>query len=257
MIRPANILAAASLALCLAANANPVLPPEITIDITAIINPVAPGEGLGYQAIGFDGTNYWMARWGSSRVTRISTAGVFVDSFDIAGLSGIRSITWDGTHFWMANNTTTLTRVDPSTGTMLGTITVPVQSRYASYDPTADGGQGGFWIGNYTGDILLVSMQGTTLSTLPEANIGYSSRSGLALDRSGASPRLWTYFQGGTNNVDGPAAIEIGIAKCPWLLRHRLWWVRTCPNAVAVAMDPALALRKPAIPATAAAGAFG
>jgi len=209
MIRAASVFAAASLAFCLAAKADPVVPPAITIDITAIVEPVAPGEGVGYAAVGFDGINYWAARWASSRVTRISTAGAFVDSFDIEGLSGIRAMTWDGTHFWMANNTTTLWRVDPVTLSVLSTITLPVQSRYASFDPTADGGQGGFWIGNFSGDILLVSMQGVTLSTLPEANIGFSGRYGLALDRSGPSARLWTYFQGGTNNV------EIGSISLP------------------------------------------
>jgi hypothetical protein len=40
----------------------------------------------------------------------------------------------------------------------------------------------------------------------------------------------------------GAAAIDFRIAKCPLLPWHRRWWVGTCPNAVAVAVDPALAL---------------
>ena len=194
--------AMSGLLLCINAGAAPELPPAIKIDITAIVDPIAPGEGVGYAGIGFDGTNFWISRWASARFTRISPAGVFVDSFDIPGLTGTRAMTWDGTHFWMANNTSTLTRVDPVSRTVVGTISLPANSRYVSFDATADSGQGGFWIGNFNDDIRLVSMQGTTLSTLPAATVVFTGRYGLTLDRNGPNPRLWTYFQGGTNNVE-------------------------------------------------------
>lgn len=185
-----------------AGGAEPVLPPEISMDITAIIEPNLPGEGVGYAGIGFDGTHYWLSRWASARFTRISTAGTYVDSFEIAGLTGTRAMTWDGTHFWMANNTTTLTRVDPVTRTVVASIPLPSQARYVSFDAAADGGLGGFWIGNFNDDIRLVSMQGVSLSTLPAANVLFTGRYGLALHDTGPSPQLWAYFQGGANNVE-------------------------------------------------------
>ena len=73
--------AMSGLLLCINAGAAPELPPAIKIDITAIVDPIAPGEGVGYAGIGFDGTNFWISRWASARFTRISPAGVFVDSF--------------------------------------------------------------------------------------------------------------------------------------------------------------------------------
>jgi hypothetical protein len=197
-----SIIAAALMMCGLAAYAEPVLPPAFSIDITAIVDPVIPGEGAGYAAIGFDGSNFWVARWASARFTRISPTGAYIDSFDIPGLTGTRAMTWDGTHFWMANNTNTLTRVDPLTQTAVGNISLPSQARYASFDPTADNGQGGFWIGNFNDDIRLVNMQGTELTSLPAAGIAYTGRYGLAAETDNATPRLWAYFQGGANNVE-------------------------------------------------------
>jgi hypothetical protein len=185
-----------------AAHAEPVLPPQISLDITAIIEPNLPGEGVGYAGVGFDGTHYWVARWASARFTRISTAGAYVDSFEIAGLTGTRAITWDGTRFWMANNTNTLTRVNPTTRTVVATIPLPTVARYASFDAAANNGQGGFWVGNFNDDIQLVTMQGASIATLPAANIGFTGRYGVALDDGGQTPRLWTAFQGGANNFE-------------------------------------------------------
>lgn len=210
MFRSVGIIVAAGLAFCMAAQANPVLPPEFSIDITAIVEPVAPGEGLGYAGIGFDGTHFWLSRWASARITRITPAGEFVDSFDIPGLTGTRAMTWDGTHFWMANNTTTLSRVDPNTQTVVSTITVPSTARYLSYDPTADNGQGGFWIGNFNDDIQLVNMLGVSLTVLPAAGIGFTGRYGVALDFAQANPKLWTYFQGGAGSN-----MELGSISLP------------------------------------------
>lgn len=202
MIRRAFVLVFATLLPALPVRADPVLPPEITIDITAIIDVVAPGEGVGYAGIGFDGTHFWLTRWNSARVTRITPAGAFVDSFDIPGLANIRSMTWDGSQFWMANNTTTLTRVDPATRTVTGTISLPANSRYASYDPVANNSQGGFWIGNFSDDIRLVDMQGNLLEILPAASVGLTGRYGIALDRFGVNPKLWVYAQEIPNNVN-------------------------------------------------------
>lgn len=205
----ARYLLAAGLAFCVSAHADPVLPPAFSIDITAVVDPVNPGEGVGYAGVGFDGTNFWVARWATARVTRISPAGAYVDSFDIPGLTGIRAMTWDGSHFWMSNNTSTLSRVDPVTRTVVGTLAVPVAARYVSFDADADNGQGGFWIGNFNDDILLVSMTGTTLATLPAASVAYAGRYGVALDPGNGNPGLWAYFQGGAN------AVELGRIDLP------------------------------------------
>lgn len=195
-----------------ASSSEPVFPPEFSLDITAIIEPIAPGEGIGYSGIGFDGTNLWLSRWASGRITRISPAGAYIDSFEVPGLTGTRSMTWDGTHFWMANNTATLTRVDPVSRTVVGSINLPSAARYATFDASAASGQGGFWIGNFSDDIRLVNMQGNTLTTLPAANVVFTGRYGIALDPSPTNPALWAYFQGGENLVElGKITLPAGI----------------------------------------------
>jgi hypothetical protein len=177
--------------------------PQSNIDVTALVDPIFPTEGVGYAGVGFDGTDFWLSRWASARITRISTSGAYVDSFDIPGLTGTRAMTWDGTHFWIANNTTTLSRVDPVSKTVVATITLPITTRYATFDPTADAGAGGFWIGNFSTDIVLVGMTGATLSTIPAATIGSTGRYGIAFDNvTEPTPILWVFNQGGTNNVD-------------------------------------------------------
>ena len=191
------------------ANAQFELEPQFALNVTQIVDPVLPGEGQGYAAVGFDGADYWVGRWNSSRFTRISQAGVYLESFDIPGLTGTRNLTWDGTHFWAANTTTTLSRIDPVTKTVVATLTVPALARYASYDATADDGAGGFWIGNFSTDILLVSMTGNVLQTIPAETVVFGGRFGAAVDTSGATAVLWFFYQGGSNNV------EIGAIDLP------------------------------------------
>jgi len=183
------------------ANAQFELEPQFAVNVTQIVDPVLPGEGVGYAAVGFDGSDYWVARWASSRFTRISQAGAYLDSFDIPDLIGTRSLTWDGTHFWAANNTAVLSRIDPQTRTVVATLAVPTTVRYASYDATADGGAGGFWVGGYSTDLLLVDMTGNVLQTIAADTIGIGGRYGVAVDTTGDTAVLWVFYQGGTNNV--------------------------------------------------------
>lgn len=190
-----------ALLVCAPANAQFELDPQFAVNVTQIVEPVLPGEGTGYAAVGFDGSDYWVARWASSRFARISQAGAYLDSFDIPDLVGTRSLTWDGTHFWAANNTTVLSRIDPLTRTVVATLTVPATVRYASYDATADGGAGGFWVGNYSSDLLLVDMTGNVLQTIAAETVTFGGRYGVAVDTTGESAVLWVFYQGGTNNV--------------------------------------------------------
>ncbi|MEZ5454540.1 MAG: hypothetical protein R3F04_00220 [Lysobacteraceae bacterium] len=191
------------------ANAQFELEPQFAVNVTQIVDPVLPGEGLGYAAVGFDGSDYWVARWASSRFTRISQAGAYLDSFDIPDLVGTRSLTWDGTHFWAANNTTVLSRIDPQTRTVVATLAVPAIVRYASYDATADGGAGGFWVGDFSSDLLLIDMAGNVLQTIAADTIGIFARYGVAVDTTGDTAVLWVFYQGGTN------AVQLGAIDLP------------------------------------------
>lgn len=189
--------------------ANADLAVQFTRDVTT------PTGTNGHAAVGFDGTNFWVARWNaalSTDVSRITPAGALVDTFQIAGLSGTRSLTWDGTQFWAGNATTTLRRVDPVTKTVTATVTVPIAARYVTYDPTANSGAGGFWIGNFDTDIVQVSMTGATLATIPAATTAaMGGRYGIAFDNvSGPTPFLWVFYQTG-----GPSTASLGIIDLP------------------------------------------
>lgn len=208
------------------------LTPQFALDVTEIVEPHLPGEGVGYAAVGFDGTDYWIARWASSRFTRISQAGEYLDSFDIPNLSGTRSLTWDGTHFWAANNTTSLSRIDPVTRTVVATLTLPALTRYATYDATADAGAGGFWIGNYSSDVLLIDMSGNVLLTISAETVTFGGRYGAAVDNSGESPVLWFFYQGGANNVEiGAIDLPSGTPRAESL--DLMAWVPNATSALA------------------------
>ena len=56
-----------ALLVCAPANAQFELDPQFAVNVTQIVEPVLPGEGTGYAAVGFDGSDYWVARWASSR----------------------------------------------------------------------------------------------------------------------------------------------------------------------------------------------
>lgn len=166
-------------------------------------NITAATTESGHAGVGFDGTHIWIALWASDFIRIFQPDGTLVETIQIPGLTGTRSLTWDGTHFWAAVNTTTLYRVDPGTRTVVSTITVPLQARYASFDPSADGGAGGFWIGNFSTDIVLVDLSGNTLQTLPAAGFpNLTGRYGIAYDdTSGPTPFLWVFAQTPPSNT--------------------------------------------------------
>jgi hypothetical protein len=179
-----------------------------SIDVTTVTANPPTNDGLGYAAVGFDGTNYWVAKWASDTISRITPAGVLVDTFTIPGLTGTRSFTWDGSNLWAGNSTTTIYCIDPATKALCtsGTTTVPGPAsgaRYVSWDPTADGGVGGFWTGNFNTDIILISMIGTTLATIPAAGLP-GGLYGISFDNTTdpGQPFLWLFHQGGTNNCE-------------------------------------------------------
>ena len=205
-----KFLAVAAVTFGFAGAAHADLASQFSYDVTTLTG------NSGHAAVGFDGTNIWTARWSSAistDISRITPAGAFVDTFQIAGLSGTRSFTWDGSQFWAGNASTTLSRVDPVTKLVTATLTVPIAARYVTYDPTADGGAGGFWIGDFSSDIRQVSMTGATLATIPAATIAsFTSRYGIAFDNvSGPTPFLWVLFQG----TCGTAQSCLGIIDLP------------------------------------------
>ncbi len=140
---------------------------------------------------------FWTSRWASALLHRWTAAGTLIEEFSIAGVTGTRSLTFDGTYLYAGINTTAIQVIDPVTKTKVGTITAPQTVRYISYDPTADGGAGGLWLGNFSTNPQLISMTGTVLNTLTYASLGVTSIYGAAVDNySPGGPFLWFWGQG-------------------------------------------------------------
>lgn len=160
---------------------------------------------LGMAGVAYFNNEFWVSRWASDTLYRFTNSGSLISEFVIAGISGTRSITTDGTNLYLGNATNTIYTVDPSTQSLIGTIssTASVTSRFLTYDPTLDGGNGGFWTGNFNTDIVAISMSGVVLSTIPAATHGLGGMYGAAYDQfSSGGPYLWIYHQGGANTAE-------------------------------------------------------
>lgn len=150
------------------------------------------------------GTEIWISRWSSNTLFRFDYTGAFIDSFVVPGVTGTRSLTTDGTVAYLALNTNQLKKVDFTTHAVLATINLPALTgslnttvRWASYDPTLDGGAGGFWIGNWDTDILTVGMTGAQLlPIIPATSHGLTAMYGAAIDNlTPGGPFLWVNNQ--------------------------------------------------------------
>ncbi|MFO7524216.1 MAG: T9SS type A sorting domain-containing protein [Ignavibacteriaceae bacterium] len=140
---------------------------------------------------------FWTSRWASNINHRWTSSGTLIEQFTVTGVTGVRAFTYDGTFVYAGQNTTTIAIIDPVTRMMVGSITAPQTVRYLTYDPTANGGAGGLWLGNFSTNLQLISMTGTVLTTHPYASLGVTSIYGAAWDGySAGGPFLWLWGQG-------------------------------------------------------------
>lgn len=164
----------------------------------------AAAGDAGMAAVAFYNNEFWVSRWGSDTVYRFSSTGVLISEFTISGLSGTRSFTTDGTYLYAGTASTTIYRIDPSLQQLAPphiTSSSSVTARFCTYDPTLNSGNGGFWIGNFSTDIVAISMSGAVLSTIPAATHGLTGMYGAAIDNNTpGGPYLWIFNQGGTNS---------------------------------------------------------
>ncbi|MCL2167714.1 MAG: T9SS type A sorting domain-containing protein [Lentimicrobiaceae bacterium] len=161
----------------------------------------------GTAAIATDGEFFYMPRTTTGLWTKHTLTGEQVDMFLISGLT-LRALAYDGHYFWGGNATTTLYKIDMQANppAQVGTITTPVNVRYCAFDPTADSGNGGFWIGDWASNIVLISTTGATLYNIPAAAHGLTNTSGIVWDGiSSGGPYLWT--------IDGNSSVPVTIRQ--------------------------------------------
>ncbi|MGL4596352.1 MAG: hypothetical protein ACRCYO_02415, partial [Bacteroidia bacterium] len=166
------------------------------------------GAGSGNAGVVVLGTEVWVSRWGSDTISSFDLFGTMTSQFTVAGVTGVRSMTTDGTHIYAGANTSSIFKIDPVTETLVSTINVPsvANIRYCSYDPSANSGGGGFWVGTWATDFTLVSMTGSVLSSVPAASHALTASYGLTLGDNG---KLWSFHQTGANNAADIIQVDI------------------------------------------------
>ncbi|NLF43764.1 MAG: fibronectin type III domain-containing protein, partial [Bacteroidales bacterium] len=175
--------------------ASTVTAQKATWDILYSWSTSAPAE----QAIACNGTNFYTTFWNGAGVfNKYSMAGVFESTFTIATASGIRDLAYDGQFYYGGASSSTLYQLDLVNQTQVSSIAATgITIRHCTYDPTADGGNGGFWIGNWT-DLYLVSRTGAILTTGPAVADVYGSAYD---DVTAGGPYLWFFSQSGASEL--------------------------------------------------------
>lgn len=189
-------------------NLGPVNPntPDALWDVRGQFNPTTLSGSVSLAGVAWTGSEWWITRWNNDSIWIFDAGFALVAGITIPGTAtptnGIRSLTSDGTFLYSAANLATgLKKIDPTTQSVVGTIPTPAIAgavRWATYDPTADAGAGGFWIGNFGTDIWQMSMTGAVLNTIPAAIHGLTGMYGAAWDGTSLPgvPYLWIHNQG-------------------------------------------------------------
>ncbi len=191
----------------------------VKVERKVILNDVSPAININYIAppnrdlwdiLGFfscqvngqpgietNGQHIFTCDWraGYTGFYKYDMDGTFIESFDIAGATQIRDMAYDGTYFYGSPASMTINIMDFEAQTLIGTIPVTCDSitgvRHIAYDPGLDGGNGGFWIGNWD-ELGAVTMDGEQI--YGNINPTVQNVYGSAHDPwSAGGPYLWLF----------------------------------------------------------------
>ncbi|MBL0174453.1 MAG: M6 family metalloprotease domain-containing protein [Ignavibacteria bacterium] len=146
----------------------------------------------------FIGDQFWTSRAGSDYLYRWTLDGQLVGEFTISGAAAIKALTFDGSFVYAATGSNRIPKIDPLTRNRVALLQMPAKAEYCTFDPGADGGKGGLWIGEANSDIVLASMAGKELARIPAATHQLSEIMGLAYDgHTAGGPYLWAFCRNG------------------------------------------------------------
>ncbi len=156
-------------------------------------------SGPSHPGVETDGTNFYTTTWNAGDFTRYDMDGSNPTTFTVAGVSNLRDMAYDGQYFYGSDASMTLQVMDLANEVSVNTISCSCTGvtgiRHIAYDPGLDGGNGGFWIGNWD-ELGAIDMNGNELI----ANIAgvTSSAYGSAYDNwtDPSNPKLWLNMQG-------------------------------------------------------------
>ena len=177
-------------------------PPPLKIRAMWDLRHQFDAQNGGMVAVGTDGKNYYVANWQSSGANlglfeQYDMMGNFLGSFKITGVQEVRALAYDGTYFYAGAGPVgsgNIRILDMENKTQVGVIpnTGGGTLRHLSYDPTLDGGNGGFWLGDWT-TMRAIKRDGTIIhNNATVANV-YGSAYDPYTDPK--KPCLWLYCQ--------------------------------------------------------------
>lgn len=128
----------------------------------------------GNAGVVFINDQFWVSAWQSNNIHVLSNTGVFIETFQVAGLSGIRSMTTDGINVYCGTASTSIYVVDPITKTLTSIISITTTSnataRFFANDSSPAGATsslaGGLFISTdvISGETILVGVSQATPS---------------------------------------------------------------------------------------------
>jgi len=131
---------------------------------------------LYHVGVAFDGTYFYCGEFSGPTIYRFDHDGNYVDSFTIPGVAQLLDCTYDGTYVYGApQSPNVIYEMDMDTQTLVSTITVASPAWNIAYDEDADGGNGGFWIGQWQNHLTLIDRSGNVLdsiSPVPDSMLG-------------------------------------------------------------------------------------
>lgn len=159
----------------------------------------------GNAAVVYLNGKFWVSKWQSDTIAILDRQGSVDSLISIAGLSTVRSFTTDGTSIFAGNSSDNIYAINPVSYTLDSIISLPsssVGSRMTTYDPSADNGNGGFWIGDFDTDIELYSRTGNLLRSIAYSTHNVADIYGGALDTlTPGGPYLAVYSQDNGGNA--------------------------------------------------------
>ncbi len=174
------------------------------------------GTAIGAQGnagVCFVDGNFWVSAWASDLIHVLDNNGNYTETFVIPGVTGARSMTYDGTSVYIGTASTQIYQVDPVSRTIDNTIniapTTGATARMVAFDPTLDGGNGGFWTGNFSSDIASFDMNGTELSVIPLSTHNTAIYGGAVDNVSPGGPFLWIHDQTAAGGGDLVVQLEL------------------------------------------------
>jgi hypothetical protein len=133
-------------------------------------------SSAGQQAVATDGNFIYTGSWqasptGGYTFYKYTMEGVFVEGFNIAGVTEIRDLTYDGQYFYCGKGSSVLYCVDLANHALVSQVSTSCSAiRHCSYDSDRDG----FWVGNWS-DLMLINRSGALVQTGPAPTSAYGS----------------------------------------------------------------------------------